>query len=63
MRQWIQLQVTRWILAHHLTTDPACSQWRRPREGSRSDSASRGYGCIRCENERRLQRLRFEDDA
>ena len=63
MRQWVQLQMTRWVLAHHLTTDPACIRWRRPREGSRIDSDSRGYGCIRCENERRLQRLNGESLA
>ena len=63
MRRWIQLRMTRWILAHHLTTDPACIHWRRPREGSRLDSASRGYACVRCSYERRMEQLCGETPA
>lgn len=33
---------------HHLTTDPACVNYRAPRPGSRLDRASRGHSCGRC---------------
>ena len=32
----------------HLTTDPACIEYRAPRPGSRLDRASRGVSCVPC---------------
>lgn len=41
---------------HHLTTDPACTQHRAPRPGSRLDRASRGVSCGVC-----MRRAAFSD--
>lgn len=56
MRAWIIIALTlagyelQWTADRlgHLTTDPACSHYRKPRSGSRLDKASRGLACGEC---------------
>lgn len=55
MRAWLILAawtVGDWITSYtyhrHLTTDPACKQYRAPRAGSALDRHSRGVTCTPC---------------
>lgn len=56
---WAQGALDR-IQHRHLTTDPACVDYRAARPGSRLDRASRGLECEPCMVRRAFT---FDDDA